>query len=85
MGNALTPAKWETDQMQMKVPKTPTPSPLPVIDDETQRAAARTKMASILTGGKNTTTNGMGFSGSAANPSLLGTAGGQIRSSIVTG
>jgi hypothetical protein len=71
--------------MQMKVPKTPTPTPLPVIDDETQQKAAAAKMAAILSGGRNATTNGMGFSGSAGNPSLLGTSGNQIRSSIVTG
>ena len=71
--------------MQMKAPAAPTPTPLPVIGAEDQQKAAQTKMAQVLAGGKNTTTNNMGFTGSAASPGLLGSAGSQIRSSVMTG
>lgn len=71
--------------MKIKAPSPPAPTPLPVIGAEEQQAAAQRKMAQVLAGGKNTTTNSMGFLGSASNPGLLGSAGSQIRSSLVTG
>ena len=71
--------------MSPHIPDTPAPTPLPVISDADKNKAAQDKANQIMASGRNTTTNQMGFSGSAGNPGLLGSAGNQVRSSVVTG